>query len=302
MIDNLRSAWTGSRSFLHFKVRLIRSRAEHRNKGEGERRRRSERPDETGLFLVISCGEERRCCQLLWSVCGQPGRMQTPLQQEPVIENAGDGNACFLAKVSLAKRTIVQRGRVQVAGNNRGGARAVGGGGVVEISSGAAQSYIETYYLQLKATRVSFIHSLTHLQKRHRISPDPLPVCLSPLYVDWKKRTNKRKAETGKLRGNGWGKAMRCSKWGAGKQFYLYEGRRPRQFPNIWDISFAGPAKPLYTVANVKRVLGTPRSPWPTACFCLECKCGLREQKKRENKRLKRERGEYFWPHVLVWI
>lgn len=58
-------------------------------------------------------------------------------------------------------------------------------GGVVEISSGAAQSYIETYYLQLKATRVSFIRSLTHLQKRRRISPDPLPVCLSPLYVDW---------------------------------------------------------------------------------------------------------------------
>lgn len=103
MIDNLRSAWTGSRSLLHFKVHLIRSRAEHRNTGtEKENGGDGTRGRMRRACSWLSAVErKRRCCQLLWSVCGQPGRMQTPLQQEPFIENAGDGTHGFWLKSLL---------------------------------------------------------------------------------------------------------------------------------------------------------------------------------------------------------
>lgn len=80
-----------------------------------------------------------------------------------------------------------------------------------EISLRAAQSYIETYYLQLKATRVSFIHSLTHLQTTQNLTGPVSPSCLTAPHMWTVNGTNKRKVEPGKLRGKD-KKAMCCSK------------------------------------------------------------------------------------------
>lgn len=103
-----------------------------------------------------------------------------------------------------------------------------------EISFRAALSYIETYYLQLKATQVSIIHSLTNLQLTQTSSQDPTgpisPSCLTVSHMWGTNRTNNR-VELGKLGCKDEESNVLLQMWN-GKAF-LYEGRRARQFSNI---------------------------------------------------------------------
>lgn len=100
-----------------------------------------------------------------------------------------------------------------------------------EISFRAAQSYIETYYFQLKATRVSFIHSPTNLQTVQDLTRPVSPSCLTLPYTWTVNRTNKRKVESGKL-GEKDEESNVLLQMRNGKAF-LDEGRRARQFSNI---------------------------------------------------------------------
>lgn len=63
-------------------------------------------------------------------------------------------------------------------------------------------------------------------------------------------------------------------KWGDRKLFMCRKGGQA--IFKCLRLLICQAAKPLYTVANVKLVLGTSRSPWPPACLRLEYKCGVR--------------------------
>lgn len=106
----------------------------------------------------------------------------------------------FLLKVSvLLQEHNGPESRVQVADTC---ARAVGVKASMaqnEISFRAAQSYIETYYLQLNAAQVSFIHSPTKLQTTQHLTGPFSPSCLTASYIWTVNRTNKSGA--GKVEG-----------------------------------------------------------------------------------------------------
>lgn len=132
-----------------------------------------------------------------------------------------------------------------------------------EISFGAAQSYLETYYLQLKATQVSFIPSLTNLQPRQASTQDltgPIrPSWLTVPYMWTVNRANKRKVEPGKLRGQDEESNVLLQNEERGSVF-IQRKEGKAIFKHLRRL-ICRPAKPLYSVANVKCVPDTSRSP-----------------------------------------
>lgn len=185
----------------------------------------------------------------------------------------------------------------------------------VGISSKAAQNYIETYYLQLKAKQVSLIHTTHPPTSLHPTQPDTLlriwleagyhpflsvkhinslsvarkgELILQHMWIKkgkserWKEKERKRYS-TEERKGKGQGKGVERGrdgerdspeKWGDRKLFTCRKGGQA--IFKCLRLLICRAAKPLYTVANVKLVLGTSRSPWPPACLRLEYKCGLR--------------------------
>lgn len=99
------------------------------------------------------------------------------------LERRGRAWMLFCLKPLLQEHNGPER-RVQVAGTRAQQGGTYSGGGRMKISSRAARSYIETYYLQPKATPVSFIPSLTHLQTTQDLTGPFLSDCT--LYVDCK--------------------------------------------------------------------------------------------------------------------
>lgn len=158
-----------------------------------------------------------------------------------------------------------------------------------EISSRAAQSYIESYYFQLKATRVSFIHSPTHLQTTQDLTGPVSPSCLTAPYMWTVNRTNQGKVEPGKLRGKDEESNVLLQM--RNEKAFLYDGRRARQFSNIWDISFAGPQS-HFTRWQMLNVFWAHQGPLDQPPV-FDWNVNVVWEKERK-KRLKRQRGEYF--------